>query len=195
MFSNKLLELIKNRRSIRKWTEQQVEEEKLEKILISGAYAPTAANTQKVKFYVIRDAEIVRKVAPCTSPWFRKIFPNRIIVVLFDLNKPHPLNINVNEVHFGWSRFIWQDTAAATMSMLLMSEALGLSACWVSISPPEICDLAQKVKDILKIPNGYIITGFVFLGYGNEKVDINTAIHQKVLVKRDVESTILKTFK
>ena len=87
MSPDELLNLIIKRRSIRKWLDKPVEEEKVSKILTAGIYAPSAANCQKVKFFVIQDKEMINVVCNNTSDWFKKIFPNKIILVLFYLAK------------------------------------------------------------------------------------------------------------
>lgn len=51
------MELAKNRFSTRKFTKQQVEKEKLDQIVEAGRIAPTAANNQPQRIYIIRDAE------------------------------------------------------------------------------------------------------------------------------------------
>jgi len=62
-----VLEAIKQRRSIRQFTEQTIERELLEQILDAARWAPTAGNQQRWRFIVVTDAtvkEMVRKVSP-----------------------------------------------------------------------------------------------------------------------------------
>jgi nitroreductase len=56
---NKVLESIKNRRSIRKYLEDQIKDEELEIILEAAVYAPTAGNEQSWHFTVIQNAEFI----------------------------------------------------------------------------------------------------------------------------------------
>ena len=62
-----VLEAIKQRRSIRQFTEQAIERELLEQILDAARWAPTAGNQQRWRFIVVTDPtvkEMVRKVSP-----------------------------------------------------------------------------------------------------------------------------------
>jgi len=65
------LELIKKRHSVRAYTNDGVEKEKLDKILEAAVIAPTAANKQSFKVYVINtkdNREVLKKVYP--KEWF-----------------------------------------------------------------------------------------------------------------------------
>lgn len=190
MEPNELLELIKSRRSIRRWLPKPVEDEKISKILTAGIYAPCACNYQATRFHVIRDKALIATISKNTAPWFKNVYPPIIIAVLFDVKKPHPLGFNFSKPH-PWSRFIWQDTASAMMNMMLMAEALGLKTCWVSIIPSKLGPQRQRIRQLLKINHRYGLTCLLFLGYSNEQVDINTAKHYGVPIKRVEKEYIL----
>ena len=182
--SDDLLQLIKGRRSIRKWTNQEVELDLLQKIVVAGSYAPSGANTQKTVFKIISDKNLIQQVAKQTSPWFKYNHPNKIIAVLFDLAKPNPLKINYLKPHKLWSRFIWQDTSASMMNMMLMAEALGLKSCWVSVHPKR----EHKIRNLLKLSKSYILTCLLFLGYSDQQVNLETARHQGSPLKRSIST-------
>lgn len=57
-----LLELAKQRYSVRQYAERKVEEEKLYKILEAGRVAPSAKNNQPVKLLAIREAAGLEKL-------------------------------------------------------------------------------------------------------------------------------------
>lgn len=57
-----LLEMIRNRRSIRKYRDQKVEKEKLEKILEAGIYAPNPGGRQGTKILILDDAALIEKI-------------------------------------------------------------------------------------------------------------------------------------
>ncbi len=185
-----LMELIKGRRSIRKWLDKAVEEEKVRQTLVAGMYAPSACNSQKARALVVRDRDLIAEICQNVVSWFKKSWPEIIIAVLFDLEKPHPLGFDFTKPH-PWSRFIWQDTAAAMMNMMLMAETLGLKTCWVSIKPPEYGNQEKEIRELLQIPDKYKLTCLLFLGYSDQKVDINTHKHYWVPIKRNEEEFIL----
>ena len=57
-----LLELMKTRRSIRKYTKEAVEKEKLEKIAEAGLFAPNPGGKQGTKIIILTDPEIIEKI-------------------------------------------------------------------------------------------------------------------------------------
>ena len=57
-----LLELMKNRRSIRKYQKQPVEHEKLEKIMDAGIYAPNPGGMQGTKIIMLEDPNLIEKI-------------------------------------------------------------------------------------------------------------------------------------
>ena len=58
------------------------------------------------------------------------------------------MGINYKKPHYAWSRFIWQDTAATMMNMMLMAEALGLKTCWVSVEPKQLSNKEENIREI-----------------------------------------------
>jgi len=168
-----------------------VEESKIEMALEAGLYAPSAANTQKTRLYVIRSLDLIAEVARNTSPWFQNSFPNVIIAVLFDLGKRDPQKLNFLTPHSSWSRFIWQDTACAMMNMILMAEALGLRTCWVSVIPDELGPYQENIRRALRVHPRYVLASLLFLGYSDEQVDVETAYHAGLPIKRNREECFL----
>ena len=58
-----LLELMAKRRSIRKYTEEEIPEEKLNKILQAALLAPTSRNRRPWEFFVVKDPEVLKKLS------------------------------------------------------------------------------------------------------------------------------------
>ena len=61
------MEVIFNRRSIRRYKKQAVEEEKIEKILRAAMQAPSAANQQPWEFIVVRDKDNLKKLSEISA--------------------------------------------------------------------------------------------------------------------------------
>lgn len=62
-----MLELLKTRRTIRKFTTQKVEHEKLEKIAEAGIYAPNAGGSQGTKIIILEDYETIKRIGICNA--------------------------------------------------------------------------------------------------------------------------------
>lgn len=58
-----LFETILKRRSVRTYTDEEIPEEKLEKILEAGLLAPTSRNRKPCEFYLVKDKEILEKLS------------------------------------------------------------------------------------------------------------------------------------
>jgi nitroreductase len=183
--------LLTNRRSHRKWIDAEVEENKMQKILTAGMYAPSAANHQATRFIVVSDKKRIGEVCKYASPWFKNSHPNKIVMVLFDTAKKHIISLDFKNKRHPWMRFLWQDTSAATMNMITMAEAQNIKSCYVSITPPEYGDQEKQIRQVLGIPERYVLTCMLFLGYSDRKIDVATARHQGKPIRRNRAEYIL----
>jgi nitroreductase len=143
-----VLEAIKQRRSIRQFTEQAIERELLEQILDAARWAPTAGNQQRWRFIVVTDPtvkEMVRKVSP-------GIFatPAAFIVICAEM---------APDARDWDERTYLADCAVAAQNIMLAAHALGLGSC-VAISyarsaVQEILDIPDQVEPELIVTLGY----------------------------------------
>jgi nitroreductase len=116
--------------------------------------APSSGNTQEWQFVVVKDEEIKRKLATVA------LHQNFIaeapvdIVVCADMEK-----IGLRHGERGINLYFAQDTANATMIMLLTATALGLSSSWVGAFDEDgvkrILELPKKLRPVAIVPVGY----------------------------------------
>jgi len=184
--SSTLLQLIKGRRSVRKWVDRQVEDWKVQQILEAGAYAPSGANDQRQRFMVIRNRDLIKKICDIKKDWCVKSNPPLIILVLFDLGSRGMKNNLVPDKI--WGRLLWQDTAASMQNMMLMVEALGLSSCWVSIAMPR---KVKAIRKLLGLKERYRITCSLFIGYRVATPNIEIAKWLGKPIKRNMARYII----
>lgn len=171
-----IMGIIKNRRSIRKWTTKKVPNEIIKKIVTAGVYAPSACSSQAVSFKVLTNKNDLEFICNNTSLWFRNNLPNAAICVFYNNQKA----INCGLKQKWHKRFIWQDTACAMMNMMLMAESLNVKSCWASVNPKQQKDICKY----LGIKKDETVCSILLLGYSNQKVDINKAVHQRNPIKR-----------
>jgi len=145
-----ILELIKTRRSIRKYKLDPVSEEEINKILEAGRWAPSASNRQPWRFIVLRSEETKRKLAE-TLTWggFLSQAPLGIAVVINPRASNHPV----------------EDGAAATQNMLLEAHSLGLGACWIGAYGSAYEESAKKV---LNVPDNDRLLSVIVIGRSAE---------------------------
>lgn len=145
-----ILELIKTRRSIRKYRRDTVSEEEINKILEAGRWAPSADNSQPWRFIVLRSHEVRKKLAD-TLAWGRFFAqaPLGIVVTINPMASNHPV----------------EDGAAATQNMLLEAHSLGLGACWIGTYGEAYEASAKKVLDV---PENERLVSVIAIGHPAE---------------------------
>ena len=136
------LDLIKSRRSTRKYKTEAVPEEKLEQIVEAGRFAPSGGNCQSTHFIVVKNKEILIELANMVQQEFAKmeITPGlyKSIVNSVNLSKKGNyvfhydapvLIITANQKDYGNNI---ADCACALENMMLMANALDLGSCWIN---------------------------------------------------------------
>ncbi len=130
-------ELVNARYSVRKYTKQVVEEEKLEQLLESARKAPSAVNFQPYKIYVIQSEENLKAIKACYHRTWLENAP--VVIVVVGLSQ------------LGWKRaddlknHTDIDAAIFIDHLTLQAADLGLGTCW-------ICNFdVEKVKETLKL--------------------------------------------
>ena len=132
-------EAIRQRRSVRKYTDEEVSDDDVAQLLDAALWAPSAGNVQPWEFVVVKDKETKHKLSDAAlNQTFVEKAPV-VIVVCTDLNKEKKRYGGRGE-----KLYSIQDTAAATQNILLTAHALGLATCWVG---------AFKEKDAAKAVN------------------------------------------
>lgn len=152
---NPTLETILHRRSIRKYTDQPVEPEKLDLLLQAAMAAPSAMNCKPWEFVVITDPE---KLALFRS---RLIFGNRNAPAAIVVCGNPSLSTNPA------ARLFWvEDCSAATENILIAAVGLGLGTVWVGIHP--VVGFVRIVRRIASLPKHVTPLGLIYVGYPAE---------------------------
>mgnify|MGYP001283425713 CR=1 FL=1 len=143
------------RRSIRKYTGEEVAWEKIEQILRAGMAAPSAGNEQPWHFVVLDDRNVLDEI-PKFHPYSQMLKEARCaIVVCADLSLQR------------YEGYWVQDCSAAAQNMLLMAEELGLGSVWLGVYPVE--DRVKALKKLLGLPENVIPLCILPIGYPAER--------------------------
>ena len=145
-----LEQVMKERYSVRKFSEREVEQEKLDKILDAGRIAPTAANFQPQRVYVIKSKESMEKLKTvCKSTFGAPV----VLVVCADMRV-----VWKNKSEEGYDS-AEMDVSIAGTQMMLEAWNLGIGSCWVrAFNSNEVkgaLDLPENIKPIFILPIGY----------------------------------------
>jgi len=149
-----VFEAIKTRRSIRAFTQEEISEEEVERILDAARQAPSAGNIQPWIFVVVRRSDMKRRLSKAALNQFFIEEAPVVIVVCADQERS-----GRGYGSRGANLYCIQDTAAATQNILLAAHALGLGACWVGAFDEEevrlILRAPRKVRPVAIIPIGH----------------------------------------
>lgn len=144
------LEAIFNRRSIRKYTSEQVTDDQVSTILKAAMFAPSAVNKQPWHFIVFRDQETMQKIMEVHPSSSMLKQASVAILVCWDEHQQH-------DVGYGPV-----DCAAATENMLLAAHSMGLGAVWIGIYPRQ--QRMEAIRNIFLLPIN--IKGFALVSFG-----------------------------
>lgn len=151
-------ELIKYRRSIRKFSPHVVESEKIDTLLKSALMAPTSKNSRSWEFVVVDDAGLLQKLS-LSRPMGSALIANAplAVVVLADPSKSD----------------CWLEDASIVSAFLqLQAQDLGLGSCWVQVARrPHNDDITaeQYIRELLQIPDELNVVNVIAIGYKDEE--------------------------
>ena len=150
---NSFLDLCRSRRSIRHYTSQPVEQEKIDYLLQCALMAPSGKRLNPWEFVVVRDIPTIRAMAPCKEHGAGMLeTATAVIVVALDSAKSDT----------------WQaDGAVAAGHLLLAAEEQGLGACWCQIYGRGNAE--TLIRSLTGLPDNLSVLCLVTLGYKDEQ--------------------------
>jgi len=147
---NKVIEVIKKRRSVRKFESKPVPEEIIKDILDCARLAPTAINIQPWIFGAVIDPDLKREIADMTD-YGKFIKDSAVCFAVFTDST---------------QKYFLEDGCAATENILLACTAHGIGSCWVAGHKKAYVDTIRK---FLNVPEPYTLITLIAAGYSNEK--------------------------
>lgn len=165
---NEVLRVIKERRSMRKFKEEQLKDSEMEQIIEAGLFAPSGHNKQTWNFTVVQNKEILDELSVAAKE-VCKTFPDEYIQKLANNEKFHvfydaPTVVIVSGKDNEFT--MKEDCSAATQNMLLAAESLNIGSCWVEfVGILFSSEKGAEYKSKLNIPEGYSPLHAVALGY------------------------------
>ncbi|MFO7945369.1 MAG: nitroreductase family protein [Armatimonadota bacterium] len=170
-------ELVKTRRSVRKYTDEPVSDEHLTEICEAGRWAPSALNMQPWEFIVVTDTDVRGKIADnarAVGVSWPQIRQAAAVIVLCARKT---------------SEYARDDCLLAAQNMMLQATDLGLGTCYIGGFSPE------RIRQLLSIPKGYIVPGMITVGHPEkepdppEKRELQEIVHHDTFEGRGVGLT------
>jgi nitroreductase len=166
------IELASKRFSVRKYLKQEVEQEKLDLIFRAANVAPTAANRQPVRYFILQSNEALSKIKEVTTYHFEA--PLWILVAY--------------DSELSWKNKYTQmdkgdiDSAIVITHMMLQAAELGLGTCWIGSFD------ANKAQTVFNLPHNIVPVAMFPLGYPDPEHKPSSS-HDK---REDINSHIMK---
>ncbi len=154
--SDILLDVIKRRRSVRRFDGATIPHETMEQILEAGRWAPSGANAQPWRFVVVTQKE---KLAAISAFCYYKLFKSRHV------GEASAAVVICADTKAG-SQTYTLDAAIAGTNMTLMATSLGIGSCWIGAFEEE------TLKKMMHIPGNLKIIALIALGYEVGKASV-----------------------
>lgn len=175
-FSNPVLDNIYARRSVRKFTAQDVSDEVVSEILRAGTYAPSGANRQPWRFVVIRNRDRVHRLGkrarqlfveyekpPCETPTCG-IWADLAKEPEMDFFYGAPLLVLIFQSREGVTPV--RDCSLAAENMMLAAGSMGVGSCWVGLGLS--LSLDRDFLNQMKVPADHKLVAPLIFGYPAE---------------------------
>lgn len=155
---NSFFELLKTRRSIRKYLPKVVEQEKIDLITKATLMSPASKRSNSWEFVVVQDKATLQKLADCRPHGSQFLAESPLgIVVIADTTKSD----------------VWiEDVSIASIIMQLQVQDLGLGSCWIQVYNRHKDDQTTTesyIRNLLNIPEHFAVLNIISIGYPNEE--------------------------
>ena len=150
---NSFHELVKRRRSIRKYGAEQLSEEAVRQILEAALMAPTSKNGRSWHFTVVDDKEKLAQLSQCKPLYATSISRSALSIVV-------SANPSVSDV---WV----EDASIAAAYIQLQAEDLGLGSCWIQVRNRMHDDettASEWIKDLLEMDGAEQVVCVISIG-------------------------------
>ncbi len=143
------------RRSVRKFSDKEVEQDKIVELLKAGMQAPSSMNQQAWEFIVVKDKETREKLASFKQGGALVTLCNTVIIVLANENKMK-------------APVMWQqDLGCCAQNIMLEAVNQDLGSVWLGCAPHE--DRMKVVSDLFNLPEGVKPYCVLAVGYPQEE--------------------------
>ena len=159
------IEMIKERRSVRKFKNEKVDRETMREIISISRWAPSCANYQIARYTLVDDEEIIEKLATDGVKGFVyniKTLKNAkgVAVLSFVKGKSGKLDqygdLEASNTHI-WEAF---DAGIACQTFCLAAHAKGVGTCIMGVIDEE------SISEIVGLPEEETVAALIVYGYG-----------------------------
>ena len=157
MTEDNCIEQIETRRSIRKFKDERIPDEVIDKIVRTGLWAPSAGNLQPCRIVKTTSDDQIKKLADAAYGQNVVKDASAVLVVV-----AVPSESAQKYGSRGRSLYVYQDTAALTNTILLTVHAMGYGGCWVGAFNE------AAAADAISAPDGFQPVSIIPIGVPDE---------------------------
>jgi nitroreductase len=167
-----LHQLLIERHSIRRYTEQPLDQEDVKTILEAALLAPSSKSSRPWNFVVVEDKAVLQRLSECKQFGAKPVAGAALAVVV--VADPAVSDMFV------------EDASIAAVLMQVQAADLGIGSCWIQVRERYAEDgepAENNVRDILGIPDSLVVECIMTFGYKNEErkpVDPSKLLWEKV---------------
>lgn len=157
-YSKDFFNLLKSRRSIRKFKSREIEKEKLDILLKSALLAPSSMARRPWEFIAVTDREKLIKLSKCREhgSGFLEGAPLGVVIAA----DPDACDVWI------------EDTSIAAAFLQLSAQSLGFGSCWIQVrkrNHSEGKEAEDYIKEVLGIPERLSVECIIAVGYPAEE--------------------------
>ena len=149
-----ILEIMRSRRSVRRYTDEKISDDDLKKIVSGALLAPSGHSKYPCEFIVVTNRELLEKMSHCRKG-VAKMLEGAAAAVVVIADK------NISDT------FV-EDSCVAMMNMELVATSLGIGNCWIQVRNREAEDDSTSetyLRGLLNFPENFACQSILSLGY------------------------------
>lgn len=161
-----ILDIIRQRRSIRKYKPGSIDKKQIDKILEAGRWAPSGLNNQPWRFLVLFEKEKISGLAKFTK--YKDVFENAPCAICVFMDAGESYNRDKDILAIG----------ACIQNMLLAAYSLGIGTCWLG----KILNQKEKVSEFLSVGPDLELFAVIILGIADESPKSSRVALEKLII-------------
>jgi len=171
---NDIIQIIKARRSIRKYLDKPLSKETIDTLIEAAKWAPSGMNEQPWGFIVVQDKSLIKEISDRAIPYIKKLieqdpklirYKRRMNVKDFSIFYHAPCVIIILGKKESFS--CENDCSMAAQNIMLAACSMNIGSCWIGMM--KVLEKDPWFIEKLQIPDGYAIVAPLALGYFDPK--------------------------
>ncbi len=169
-----ILDIVKSRRSIRKYLDKPLQKEIIDKLIEAAKWAPSGMNEQPWGFIVVRDKTLIKELSDHSIPLIIKMieqnpkferYKKRMASKNFSIfyHAPCVIIIVGKKDVFSYQ----YDCAMSAQNLMLAAASVNIGSCWVGMM--SVLDKDEWFRKKFEVPENYGIVAPIALGYFENK--------------------------